>query len=192
MELLDNNTIRQEASKAGLVFGTVSGGYIFLSQWLSATGPVGSGVNLVLEAAKIVGLILLMKHFMMLLSSLYEAVSSRQTLRFGIYTAFFSALITAACAYIAYAYVYPDAAAKATDIIYEIYGSSMDSNTRSVLQTMENDFPMIAFASNFAWCFLYGTVLSLILSRLTAGRRYDIPSGTEEEDNPNENSDGKL
>ena len=192
MELLDNPTIRQEASKAGLVFGTVSGGYIFLSQWLSAAGPAGSGVNLVLEAAKVVGLILLMRHFMILLSSLYEAVSSRQTLRFGIYTDFFSALITAACAYVAYAYVYPDAAAKATGIIYEIYGPSMDSNTRSALQAMENNFPMIAFASNFAWCFLYGTVLSLILSRLTAGRRYDIPSGTEEEDNQNENSDGNL
>ena len=41
MELLDSKTIRSEGAKAGLVFGTISGGYIFLSQWLSGLGDTG-------------------------------------------------------------------------------------------------------------------------------------------------------
>ena len=101
MELLDSKTLRSEGAKAGLVFGTISGGYIFLSQWLSGLGDTGGIINFILELGKIIGLIFLMRHYMIALNTIYDEVDRRQTFRFGVYTALFSALITAACAFIA-------------------------------------------------------------------------------------------
>ena len=183
MELLDSKTLRSEGAKAGLVFGTISGGYIFLSQWLSGLGETGSIINFILELGKIVGLILLMRHYMIVLNDIYDEVDRRQTFRFGLYTAFFSALITAACAYIAYAYVFPETVQQTLDAVRQMLGSKMDSNTVRTLNEMENSFPTYAFVSYGLWCFLYGTLLSFILSRT-------LPEGIMmEEENEEEDDD---
>lgn len=165
MELLDNKTIRSEGAKAGLVFGTISGGYIFLSQWLSGIGDAGNTINFILQLAKIVGLIFLMRHYMLALNTIYDEVDRRQTFRFGLYTALYSAMITAACAYIAYAYIFPEAIKETMQAITQVFGSRMDSNMMRSLEMMESNFPMYAFVSNGIWCLLYGAGLSFILSR---------------------------
>ena len=41
----------------------------------------------------------------------------------------------------------------------------LDSNSMAMLEKMEDAYPQIAFFSNLIYCFLYGTVLSAILSR---------------------------
>ena len=41
----------------------------------------------------------------------------------------------------------------------------LDSNSMSMLEKMEEDYPQISFFSTLIYCFLYGTVLSAILSR---------------------------
>lgn len=183
MELLDSKTIRSEGAKAGLVFGTISGGYIFLSQWMSGMGDAGGIINFILELGKIIGLIFLMRHYMIVLNTIYDAVDRRQTFRFGLYTSLFSALITAACAYIAYAYVFPAAVQDAMETARQMLGSQMDSNTVRAFNDMENSFPTYAFISYGLWCFLYGTVLSFILART-------LPEGLmEEEDEEDEEDD---
>ena len=165
MELLDSKTIRSEGAKAGLVFGTISGGYIFLSHWLSGMGDAGGIINFILELGKIIGLILLMRHYMIALNTIYDEVDRHQTFRFGLYTAFFSALITAACAYIFYAYAFPEAIQDVMETARQMMGSKMDSNTLRSLNDMENSFPTYAFVSYGLWCFIYGTLLSFILAR---------------------------
>ena len=45
----------------------------------------------------------------------------------------------------------------------------LDSNSLAMLEKMEGSYPQISFFSNLIYCFLFGTVLSAILSR-------DIPS----------------
>lgn len=182
MELLDSKTLRSEGAKAGLIFGTLSGGYIFLSQWLSGMGQAAGIVNLILEVAKITGLIVLMRHYMLSLKTVYDGVDRGQVFRFGLYTAFYSAMITAACAYIAYAYVFPEAVAETMDVLRQSFGKMMDSNTLRSLELMENKFPLYAFFSNGIWCLLYGTVLSFILSRT-------LPEGTMTEEEEEEEDD---
>ena len=41
----------------------------------------------------------------------------------------------------------------------------MDSNTMSMMDTYMENLPQITFVSNFIYCFIFGTVLSYILSR---------------------------
>ena len=182
MELLDSKTIRSEGAKAGLVFGTISGGYIFLSQWLSGLGDAGGIINFILALGKIIGLIFLMRHYMIALNTIYDEVDRRQTFRFGMYTAFFSALITAACAYIAYAYVFPAAIEDVLETARQILGSKMDSNTARAFNDMENGFPTYAFISYGLWCFIYGTLLSFILART-------LPEGMMEEEDEEEDDE---
>ncbi len=182
MELLDSKTIRSEGAKAGLVFGTISGGYIFLSQWLSGLGDTGGIINFILELGKIIGLIFLMRHYMIALNTIYDEVDRRQTFRFGVYTALFSALITAACAFIAYAYVFPETVQQTLETVRQMLGSKMDSNTVRALEEMENSFPTYAFVSYGLWCLLYGTLLSFILSRT-------LPEGPMMEDDEDEEED---
>ena len=40
-----------------------------------------------------------------------------------------------------------------------------DSNTLSVMEETLQNLPAITFVSNLIYCFLYGTILSAILSR---------------------------
>ena len=47
----------------------------------------------------------------------------------------------------------------------KIYGSSLDSNSLNALDTVESIMPQVMFFSNLVYCFLYGTVLSAVLSR---------------------------
>ncbi len=182
MELLDNKTLRSEAAKAGLIFGTISGGYIFLSQWLSGMGETGGIINFILEVVKVVGLIFLMRHYMIALRTIYDEVDRRQIFRFGFYIALFSSMITAACAYVAYAYIFPQAIKETMDVILQSFGSMIDSNTMRSLEQLESNFPMYAFVSNGIWCLLYGTVLSFILSRT-------LPDGEMVEDDEDEDDE---
>lgn len=187
MELLDSKTIRSEGAKAGLVFGTISGGYIFLSLWVSGMGDVGGIIDLILRLGKIIGLVFLMRHYMIALNTIYDEVDWRQTFRFGLYTVLFSALITASCAYIAYAYVFPASIHDVMETARQMIGSNMDSNTARSFNEMENDFPTYAFFSLGLWCLVYGIVLSFILART-------LPEGTmgedeEEEEDEDEDED---
>ena len=47
----------------------------------------------------------------------------------------------------------------------QMYSSMLDSNSMAMLEKMEDSFPQISFFSNLIYCFLFGLVLSAILSR---------------------------
>ena len=59
----------------------------------------------------------------------------------------------------------PDLISQQIDAAMKIAGSSMDSNTINALDKAEAIMPQVIFFSNLIYCFLYGTVLSAILSR---------------------------
>ena len=62
-------------------------------------------------------------------------------------------------------FIAPETVAKQMDLLYEMYGSMIDANTRSTLQYIENSYPQIMFFSTLIYSWLYGIVLSAILSR---------------------------
>ncbi len=159
METIDKKIIRNEAAKAGALFGLASGLYGILSLLLKS-----QGVIYILDFVKIAGLILLMRYCMKRLHDSYAGVNSSSLRSYGTHIALFSAIITAAFYYVSYQHFFPDAVTALWDQIYIQLGSTMDKNTRLSLQWTENNFSTIVLISQFIYCFLYGWVLSLILA----------------------------
>lgn len=172
-EMKDNVSrfaLLNNAGAAGAVLGAISAAYMFLSQFLSGTGAIWAiTVTFILWAAKFIGCIFLMRFFMKRFASKYEITDNSATMRFGIVVSFCSALIFAAMNLANVLFISPDMLKEQMDLAYQIYGSKLDSNAMSMLENIEDRMPQITFFSNLTYCFLYGTVLSAILSR-------DIPS----------------
>lgn len=159
METMDKKILRNEAARSAVLFGAVSGAYIILSMVLDARA-----VLYILDLAKLVGLIMLMKHCMQSLQNRYEGVDTRSLRRYGTLIALYSAIITAAAAYVSYQHLFPDAVKAMWDEIYMQMGSSLDANTRAGLQWTEANFAPVVTISQFIWCLLYGWILSSILA----------------------------
>lgn len=174
MEKIDSKIILNEAGIAGLAFGVVSGGFVFIPDvklsWL-------------LWIVKLAGLIWLMRWWMARLCNSYKGVTWRHTLKFGTWTAFFSALITGLCFYIAAAYVNPDQIQEAFDAVIRSGATAhMDSNQTAALEEMMDKLPIYGLVSNIIYCFLYGRILSRILCARIPGKNPFAESGKEQED----------
>lgn len=158
------------AGKAGLVLGAVSIAYMLAEQlWLqdgSGQTPTltATFATIVLWVAKFVGCILLMRFFMRRYAAKNEGVTQRDARSCGIAIALTSALIYSAFVLAWSKFVDPEMYARAFETVEEQYSAFMDSNTMEMMEQMQGQMPVIAFFSNFIWCFLYGSVLSSILS----------------------------
>ncbi len=159
METIDKKIISNEASRSAILFGVISGGYIILSQVLKI-----QAILYILDLAKFVGLILLMKYCMQSLCNRYEGVDSRSLKRYGTFIALFSAIITAVVAYVTYQHIFPDAVTAMWDEVYAQMGASLDENSRIALQWAEANFAPVVTISQFVWCLFYGWILSLIMA----------------------------
>ena len=51
------------------------------------------------------------------------------------------------------------------DMMMQQMGSMMDSNSMALMDSYMQRLPQITFFSNLIYCFVFGTVLSYILSR---------------------------
>lgn len=158
------------AGKAGLVLGAISILYMVIEQlWLeNAAEAIGnlpaSLAAFVLWAAKFAGCILLMRWFMQRFVSKYDAVSQRDASRYGTAIALLSALIYSAFVLAWSKFIDPEMYARAFETVMTQYSAMMDANSIEMVEQLQDRMPTIAFFSNFIWCFLFGTVLSSILS----------------------------
>lgn len=168
METINKKIISSEAGRTALLFGLISGGFILVN-FLLAEIKFGNVISSVLNVAKIIGCILLMKHFMVKLKGSYEGVGRKQLVRYGTLIALFSAIITAIVAYCAYQYIFPETVTAMMDGLFEQMGSMLDSNSRNALLAVEGNMASIQMASMLFYCFLYGWILSLILAPRIAG-----------------------
>ena len=161
MEKIDSKIITSEAGIAGLLFGAVSGGYMFLPE---------SKLGWLLSIAKLVGLIWLMRWWMLRLCQSYEGVTWQHTRRFGTLTAFFSSLITGLCFYFSATVVNPDMLSNAMNEMLSSGVLSLSPEQMDILDGFEDSFPLYGLISNIIYCFIYGWVLSSILSSRIPGR----------------------
>ena len=160
-----------DAGKAGLVLGFVPVAFMLIDRYVMAGASDAIGVlpttivNFILWAAKFAGCILLMRFFMRKFADSYEGVTHRYARIFGIAVALTSALIVSAFDLAYVKFINPEMFAEAFEKASESYSSMMDSNSMSMLENMKGDMPAISFLTNLIYCFLFGTVLSSILSR---------------------------
>ena len=156
----------ETAAKAGLVLGMISSAYMFLTQFMAgATGFLMTILSFVLWAAKFGGCIWLMSFFMKKFAAEYPEVDNKATFNLGMATALLSALIYSAAAFANIAFISGDAMVEQMNQMMQQMGSMMDSNSKSLMETYMEILPQITFFSNLLYCFVFGTVLSYILSR---------------------------
>ena len=111
-----------------------------------------------------------MKFFMKKFASENGSVTNSDTFKLGMTMAFLSALVYAAFAFANVAFISPDLFEGQMEAIMQQMAPMMDSNTMSVLEKYQNNLAQITFFSNLIYCFLYGIILSFILSRNIPGK----------------------
>lgn len=166
----EKNIFLNGAAKAGLVLGGVSIAGMLLSWLLGKVGSDSRGaivivsvLNTLLWVAKFVACIFLMRLFMRKFSFSEPEADNSRVFRFGMLTALLSALVYSAF-YMAYLmFIDPDSINMALDILRE--NPMMDSNSLAKMEEMAPMMPTYAFFTNLIYCFIYGTILSAILSR---------------------------
>lgn len=171
MEELSGKTIWNEAGKAGIALG---GTVIACSLLSSGLGLLGGGamvkflvsvLGFIIWLAKLVGCIWIMRYFMQKLVRDYQDVDNRQTYILGVESALLSALIVAAFTMATVMFVSPESYQETIETAIAQTSTMLDSNSRAVLDGMIQNLPIIMFFSNLVYCFIYGWILSAILSR---------------------------
>ena len=170
--MTDKKTMWEEAGKAGLILGGISIAYALLTVLTSKLGTDKAGLamlisllNFGLWAAKFAACIYLMKLFMTRYAATDSEITNSQTFGFGVATALLSAILVAGFSLANILFITPDAIDTAFEMISEGYSSMLTSDAVDAMEQMKGMMPQIVFFSNLIYCFLFGTILSAILSR---------------------------
>ena len=105
-----------------------------------------------------------MRWYMRRFADTHDGVTRRDASRYGTAIALTSALIYSAFVLAWSKFIDPEMFTHAFEQAAEQYSKFLDSNTMEMMEQMQGKMPVIAFFSNFIWCFLYGSILSSILS----------------------------
>ena len=187
MKALDNNTIWNEAAKAGALFGAISIGCLLLKELaaLSSSSFLISAASIVLWAVEFFGCILLMKNRMLHLRDKYQGVKMADTTRFGSRAALLSGLLLASVQ----AVIILRMPEGAMDGLLSQLNSTMGLTTSQVEQMggVLDRLPLYTFLFQWVYCYLYGSILARIMSRyIFIQNLFQGGPSPDEEDRPDE------
>ena len=155
-----------KAAKNGLVLGLFTAVCRILSQGISqsdaSTGTVV--LNATIWLVQTGGCIWIMKFLMERLVGQFDGVDNRDTARYGRMLALTSSLIFSSAMLFDVVFLDPDMAGQQIELIRQLYGGSLDSDTLELIGK-EGFYPKVMFFSNLIYGFVYGAILSWILSR---------------------------
>ena len=162
-------SIINRSAPAGTVLGIVSIACMFINQLcatLCETSPfLGNLLSFVVWLAKFIGCIWLMKFFMKRFAAREEEVNNKDTFLFGLFAALLSSLLFAALTMLNMAVISPELYQAQYDMALQAVAPMLDSNTMAKMSSIMENIHEIAFFQTFIYCFLYGIILSAILSR---------------------------
>lgn len=183
-ENISNKAILNNASVCGFILGGISIAHAVLVQLMAGieSAILLSTVSIALWLLKFVGCIYVMRFFMKKLVIDYNGTENSHTMRQGLYSAIFSALLVSAYTFADLAYIRPEILSEQFDQIYQIYQGMLDSNSMQAIEKFMPKMPMISFFSNLIYCFLYGTVLAAILSKNIPSRDPFAETNTKSDD----------
>lgn len=168
---MDSNTKKvlwDLAGKAGLILGLISTASMAIGQMMAILEtPVllNTLIGTVLWAAETGGCIYFMYMFMKKFAATCPEADNRMTFKMGTATAFLSALVYSTASFANLAFISADYYSTQFQILMEQMAPMMDSNTAATMEKMLSDMPQISFVSNLIYCFIFGTVVSAVLSR---------------------------
>ena len=169
MDTITKKTFWDYAGIAGLLMGMISSACMFIGQFLS-TLQMSAVMTTVLGGflwlAETVGCIGLMYFYMKKLSAQFPEENIKTIYRFGMASAFLSALLYAAVTFANFAYISADYYAEQFAILMQNAAPSLDSNSKAVMEKILTNIPQISFFGNLIYCTLFGSVVSSIISRV--------------------------
>lgn len=154
----------QDAALGGICLAAVSSVYLAVNNLLAGSDAAWTTIlTFILDAGKIVLCIYLMRLFMVRLLQNNKGVGRQDLMRLGTMMALCSALIYATFT-MAYYTLAPDFVEEAFAMLMDEMDSKLDTNSMAAIENMQQRFPTFAFWGTLIYCFLYGWVLSAILS----------------------------
>lgn len=158
--MIERKTVWTEAGLPGLVLGLVPVAVLVLNT--IASSPV---LGVVLWLVKFVGCIYLMYLFMKKFVSIHDDADNSDSFRFGVVVALLSAFIYSASYFVYAAYIKPDLFETAIATAMDSYSSMLDANTLESMENLIPKMPTITFFVNLVYCFVFGTIVSAVISR---------------------------
>lgn len=177
------SNIWNEAAKAGLVLGITSSAYLFMNNYLGTldVNPILlTFFNITLRVVKIALCVFIMVALMKKFINDNPDATNNDTRKLGSLAALLSAFIFAGVSFADIAYISPDLYAEQQKMIMDIYSQTLDANMLAGIEKTMRYMPQYTFFTTLIYCYLYGSVLSAILSRNIPSRNPFADNKTEQ------------
>ena len=164
---LDSKTLWNEAGRVGFVFGGFSSLCLLLKEGAALTGSnfLVTAAAVILWAVEFFGCILLMKKYMLDLRDKYDGVTMIDTYRFGRRVALLSGLILAAVDAVLILKMPQDTVADVISELNTAVSAKLGGGYEGEVGRLVDKLPLYTFIFQWLYCFLYGSLLSAIMSR---------------------------
>ena len=164
---LDNKTLWNEAGRVGFVFGGFSSLCLVLKEGAALTGSnfLVTAAAIILWAVEFFGCILLMKKYMLDLRDKYDGATIEDVYHFGRRVALLSGLILAAVDAFITMKIPPETVENVVSELNTAVTSKLGSGYENEVGRFVDKLPLYTFIGQWLYCFLYGSLLSAIMSR---------------------------
>ncbi len=164
---LDSKTLWNEAGRVGFVFGGFSSLCLLLKEGAALTGStfLVQAAAIILWAVEFFGCILLMKKYMLDLRDKFDDVTIEDTYRFGRRVGLLSGLILAAVDAVLIMKMPQDTVADVVNELNTAVTAKLGAGYEGEVGRVVDRLPLYTFIFQWVYCFLYGSLLSAIMSR---------------------------
>lgn len=191
---LDSKTLWNEAGRVGFVFGGFSSLCLVLKEGAALTGStfLVQAAAIILWAVEFFGCILLMKKYMLDLRDKFDGVTVEDTYRFGRRVALLSGLILAAVDAVLIMKMPQDTVESVVAELNTAISTKMGAGYEGEIGRFVDKLPLYTFIGQWIYCFLYGSLLSSIMSRyLYVQDAFNDPGDSQDDDGGDENVDNQ-
>ncbi len=163
---ISTGTLLNNCAKYGALLGLATVVCRFSDQSLTNIGPsmLTSVLSFIIWLVQFVGCILLMRFFMKKFVSDNDVDDNRTSFVFGMLVALFSAILVSAYTLANVLFISPESVDFLFDTVYNVMGPALDDNGRNAVEHLREIYPQYIFFATLIYCFIYGTILSAILS----------------------------
>ena len=163
----DSKTLWNEAGRVGFVFGGFSSVCLALKMGASLTGSnfLVQAAAIILWAVEFFGCILLMKKYMLDLRDKYDGATIEDVYHFGRRVALLSGLILAAVDALIIMKMPQETVTNVMGELSAAMPAGLGHVSEDDLGRFVDKLPLYTFIGQWLYCFLYGSLLSAILSR---------------------------
>ena len=181
---LDGKTLWNEAGRVGFVFGGFSSLCLVLNMGATLTGStfLTQAAAIILWAVEFFGCILLMKKYMLDLRDKFDGVTMMDAYHFGRRVALLSGLILAAVDAFLIMKMPQETVESVVSELNTAVASKMGAGYEGDVGRVVDKLPLYTFIFQWLYCFLYGSLLSAIMSRyiFLQGPPFQGPDNGEE------------